>query len=204
MARVRLKTVAARPAGLPLVCMVCGRPAEVHVVKNFAWRPAWVATAFRVSLFVLCIPVALVFMAYGYILTRRATIDGPMCERHRNYWLWRGFWFTAPLLVMLIGIVALGILMLRGIVSGERYGLFFLATFGLLLVWAVAAALLRLGSIRVTEITDDEIVLDGVSREFAEAVGGPRRPVRAAAPTTSDDWEPYDPYPRGTNSNPVS
>jgi hypothetical protein len=215
MARIRLTLSEVRPGALPLVCMACGQTAVTHVSRSFSWRPAWMSTAFRVGVYGLlpvllliglsgffCMPLALaVIIAFllviataaliitVFVTSRRVTVDGPMCDRHRYYWGWRGFWMTAPLLVLTIAVVAQGILMLGQVLPIERYGVLLFATIVLLVGWAATAAILHRTSIRAAEITSDSITLTGLSPEFVEAVRGPE-------PTGQTDWDVYDPYPR--------
>src|SRR5262245_36420107 len=98
MTRIRLRLSEVRPGALPPVCMVCGRASAAHVPKTFSWRPPWMSIAARMALFI-CLPIGMVLMLVGYVQTERVTVDGPMCERHRQYWVWRAFWIYVPLLV---------------------------------------------------------------------------------------------------------
>lgn len=197
MARIRLETAEIRPGALPLVCMACGRPAVTHVSKSFTWRPPGVVTAFWISLFV-CLPLLPIFLIVGIMQTKSKTLDGPMCERHRHYWGWRGFWFSAPLLVLLIAVVTLGVLLMQKLVPDDVFGLLFVGTAVLLLAWAVTAALMQRNSIRAGEITGDSLTLEAVHSDFVDAVQALRRPAKRTEATVPawEQWDRYDPYPR--------
>jgi hypothetical protein len=82
MAVIRLEGRGNEQYDLPEVCMKCGAPAAVRKRKTFSWYPPWVALLLLAGL--------LPFIIVALILTKRRTVDAPLCEDHTNHWLWRG------------------------------------------------------------------------------------------------------------------
>lgn len=166
---------------LPAVCMRCGEPATVRKRKGFAWHPPWVI--------VLIFVAVLVYIIVAAILTKRMTVQAPLCDKHRNHWLGRALiiWLS------LAGLLALGFggFMLAAALEDERGGqseLFPFVCIGSLvagLVWLIVLAVLQTTAIRPTEITDRSITLTGVSPLFVEAVDKERERLEA-------DLEDYD------------
>jgi hypothetical protein len=188
MTRIRLYAAETRPGGLPPLCLVCGRQAVAHVSRTFSWRPPDISLGFWFSVFV-CPPVGLVVFVIGLIRTRRMTVESPVCERHRHYWAWRGFWVAVPILVLAAAVIALGVVALTDKMDEEVFGFLFAGAIGLLVVWAVTVAVLQRTGVRVVRITDEDITLEPVSAEFAAAVRAERQGVRR------EPGEEYDPYP---------
>src|ERR1700720_2814473 len=79
---------------LPMVCMRCGDPANIVKTKRLYWFPRWVYLLFLIH------PILVVIFAL--ILTRRARIQAPLCERHRWHWLVRQAFVWLTLLGLLI------------------------------------------------------------------------------------------------------
>src|SRR5947207_3893913 len=168
MARVRIPLNRVKAAHMPPVCIICGQPVDAHVPKNFTWRPSTLSIGFWVCL-CACLPAALVILAVGAIMnTRRATVECPMCERHRRYWAWRGFWTIAPLLALTATVLVLGILVLTRRVPDDIVAYMFIGTAVLLGLWALGALVVQRSSLRLVEITRDDITLVGAHRDFAD------------------------------------
>jgi hypothetical protein len=149
---------------VPHVCMKCGADAVLEKKTQFAWYPPWI----WVLLFAGVLPYIILVM----VLTRRQRVVVPLCDQHKNHFLFRrifralgyvGLFFGAP------GIFVLGFALsprrgeLASFLCVGWMGLIFLYFFGLE-VWALFT------KIRPSEITDREIVLTNVSPEFAIAL----------------------------------
>jgi len=77
MAEIRLSLREAN-GDLPKVCLVCGRDNELVKKKTFAWQPPWVWVALLLGV----LPFAIIAL----ILTKRATVQAPLCKEHRFHW----------------------------------------------------------------------------------------------------------------------
>src|SRR5260370_16191504 len=188
MARIRLYTEDLRPAALPLACLVCGRPSVTHVTHTFTWRPAWSSPLILVIAFFGCFPLAVALVIVSIVRARRRTLACPLCDRHQHYWAWRGFWVSVPLLVLSAAVITLSILILTEKIPLEMFTYLFVATALLLAGWAAIAALLNRGSIRCLEISEESMLLEPVSAEFAAGVQLERRSVRTT-PEAADLYE---------------
>ncbi|MFL5340644.1 MAG: hypothetical protein ACJ8F7_10880 [Gemmataceae bacterium] len=196
MTRLRLYKEETRPGVLPLICLVCGRPAVVHVPRTFSWSRPWASFILLVVLVFVCFPVGIALVLASVLQTRRMTVDCPLCARHRNYWAWRSSWVVLPLLVLASVVIALAILMMMEHLPLDLFFPVLLTTIVLLGVWTITAVLLSRSVIRPVEITAASITLDPVSPEFAEVVQRERKHGRVAPvkpDVDDDDW--YDPYP---------
>lgn len=174
MGVLRLDSYERNVYDLPELCMKCGAPATVNKQKTFSWFPPWV----WVLLFVCgLLPFAIVAM----ILTKRRTIGAPLCEEHKNHWLWRQLVIVGGFLaLMAIGFMAaiatsdnprggddpVGGLLCAGALVG-------------LVIWLIAAIILQATSIRSSEITDTSFKLTGVSDVFIQAYEQEWRPSPA-------------------------
>lgn len=222
MPRVRIPLAKTKAADMPPVCMVCGGPVDVHVVRTFTWRPPWMKVGFFVSLVgaipiiapflvigylsnwqrlmgpLVCVlpvcsaPAILVLMA-GFLRTRRAEVECPLCERHRRYWTWRNFFLFAPLLTLVAMVLTLASLLMARLIPGGVFGYMIVGTGILLFIWAISASLMQRMSVRADEITDDDITLTPVHTVFVDLLRGDRQKQKNAA---DFGWEDYDPYPR--------
>lgn len=63
---------------LPACCVRCGEPADTRVSHRFSFTPRWVGWLFLLS-WCFAIPVVLA-------VTRRATLDMPLCGPHAVAW----------------------------------------------------------------------------------------------------------------------
>ncbi len=173
MATLRLESYDGNVLELPDLCMQCGEPAAVRKSKNFSWFPPWI----WVLLFVCgLLPFAIV----GMIMTKRRRVEAPLCEEHKNHWLWRQLLVVGSLLgVLAIGFIAWIVLINN---EGNRGGDDALAgilcggSVILLIGWIIMAAIVQSGSIRAKEITDTSITLAGVSEVFIQAYQDEWRP----------------------------
>ena len=95
MADVRLDFDDLNADDLPDLCMKCGQPATTRVGKTFSWTPPW--ARFMGGL------MAMAFM-------KRRSVNVPLCEEHKNHWMWRHLvtWLGlgGVLLVFLLAAVA--------------------------------------------------------------------------------------------------
>jgi hypothetical protein len=162
MARMRLNIREAE-GDLPMVCMRCGAPATVVRPKRMSWYPRWVWILILVNLLVVII--------VAVILTKRATLEAPLCNDHKNHWSNRmiiGFGSFVLLLVVVIGII---VLMAEASpeVQNALGGIAVLGCLAAGLAWLVLLAVLASTAIRPAEITDTNLLLDGVAPAFSDA-----------------------------------
>jgi hypothetical protein len=85
---------------LPNVCMVCGREATLVKRKSFSWNPSWVWVTLLLGL--------LPFLIIALILTKRATVEAPLCAEHKYHWAKRTALVLLGLLVV-IGVLIVAI-----------------------------------------------------------------------------------------------
>lgn len=177
---------------MPPTCIICGQPFAAIVSKQFVWKPKWASLGF--SLLICTLIPALVIMIVGAFHTKRMTVECPMCERHRNYWAWRGFWTIAPLLVLTVFTVVLAISALNGIIPGPVFPILFVATAAFLAIWGAAALIVHRSSLKAIAITDDDITLESVHAAFLDQVRLER--ARMKGRRADADFDDYEPYPR--------
>jgi hypothetical protein len=148
---------------LPSVCMCCGEQATRSKYMKFAWVPRWVW-----GLFVLGMMPGLLVM----FLQKRMSMHMPQCEKHK----WPYFKSTMLgivallyLIVVPFVLIALGAALGRsgvaavGPIMAVVFGAWFAGIFALL----VTAIVIKRRNIRPMMITNDRLVLVGVSDEFA-------------------------------------
>jgi hypothetical protein len=163
MAQIRLRrseTVAER---LPEVCMACGQPATTHIRKSFAWQPPWVIITIFFGL--------LIYVILALILTKRMTVEVPVCDRHRGYWLKRGLWIFLSF-VGFIGFCFAAGFALDAILVRDTIGIICLTCVAALVVWLVSAVVIQSLMIKPKEITDRSITLTKVHPDFVAAFVG--------------------------------
>jgi hypothetical protein len=163
MAVLRLDSYDRKVVELPGVCMQCGAPSTLLKTKTFSWFPPWV----WILLFVCNV---LIFAIVAAIMTKRRTVDVPLCEEHKNHWLWRQLLVIGSLLgVLAIGVVAVMVNSDNGGGDNALAGFLCVGSLILLVVWVILAVIVQASSIRPKEITDHGITLTGVSTAFVEA-----------------------------------
>jgi hypothetical protein len=180
---------------LPAVCMCCGAPASTTKVKKMRWCPPWVG--------VLILAGLLPYVIVAVILTKRATVQAPLCEPHQGHWLnrllliWGSFF--------LFGLVGLaGIIFAVNLPLPDRENAFPFVCIGtiiLLVIWLVIVIVCQNTVIRPREITDAEITLTGVCDAFVNAVEDAREERWARKRDRPRRWDEQDedePRPRQT------
>jgi hypothetical protein len=189
MAEVRLALhEAAGP--LPMVCMYCGKRATMVVTVHMWWHPSWVS-ALR---FLGWIPYWIV----ANMLTKYAMLTCPLCNKHKWYWYVRPVIVVGSMLLFLaVAVSGLMITLDMGRPAQDTaLAVVGIGTLVLIFVWLVIVIIADSTGIRATEITHREICIQGVSDEFAEAVGDPdlarpaRKKKRRPAVEADDDDEP--------------
>lgn len=154
--------------GLPPVCMCCGAAADSTTNRKMSWHPPWIGVLILLGL----IGVVL-YAVFASMMSKRALLAAPLCERHRNHWKMRLVIILVSLLMMtVLGGLAIAVVatdvrgptveMLKGISCG--------VTIFLALAWLILLVTLQNTSIRPKEITDVDLFLTGVSPAFIEAV----------------------------------
>jgi hypothetical protein len=172
MATLRLTRYEVKEDDLPEVCAKCGEPSVTAPAKKFSWHPSWVLVLILVHL--------LIYVIVALVLTKRMTVHLPFCERHRRYWFNRSLFIYGGLFGLLC-LAGVGIVVAVSLEGQADNALFVCVGIALLfLVWLIAAAIVQSMSIRPTEITDDDITLTGLSRDFTDAVKDDRRERKEA------------------------
>jgi hypothetical protein len=181
MAQIRLKPQECVRGYLPLVCVRCGRLAEDSKPYFFSRIPTWMYLAFFAGgipcligafrLHFTVLAVGLVWVAGVYLVRRTATVDLPVCPKHRR----RLGVNTAALvlLVPLIVVMIFAVILLpiwlerRGVrIEGFAFCILPVMLFALLGM----AMVLNRGGIRTSAITDAGVTLKGVHPHFADIV----------------------------------
>jgi hypothetical protein len=198
MADVRMNLEEA-DGGLPAICMRCGEEATVTKTKKMSWCPQWVG-----FLILVAWPIWLVVTL---ILTKRATVQAPLCDNHKGHWFYRTLIILGSLAVFgVLGIGSFALIMSLQQPGGrnDNAGFACLLPVGLFVVWIIILVIVQQTAIRPKEITDTHITIQGVSSEFSEAVQDlqherreRRRERRRRAMEDEEDDEP--PPPRKKN-----
>ncbi len=162
MATVWLDTELCESGDLPDVCLKCGRATSSRVRKTFSWLPGWV------YLFILA--GLLVFVILALILRKSVTAHVPLCQEHKNHWLYRALGIVLGLFAAIGWVVIAAILMGSLPPGSDLNALLGLSILGALLGWLIAAAVVSTTAIRAVEISDRRgLKLNGVCRDFVEA-----------------------------------
>lgn len=165
MARIRIYQPETIRRRLPPVCMQCGARADDYLTKNFSWYPPWVIV------FIFCGLLPLVIIAL--IMTKRMTVECPLCDEHRNHWAkrsrftWLGFFG-----VLVLGV---GFIIAANAIGPQNNdvpidGILGFSWVGIFLIWLVAAAIYQQSAIRPEEITIDDITFVKLSPDFVDAL----------------------------------
>jgi hypothetical protein len=177
MALVRLDRYEVERNRLPEVCMRCGAAATLMKDRTFSWHPPWVDWFIILGL-VLFWPLLIVGIILSSSMTKRMRVTVPLCEGHKNHWLWRKWFIYGGLLgVACLGFGAMAFLISTGPQDPDLQTLAGWTCAGSALVgliWLIAAAIVEKGGIRASEITDEQISLIRVSPAFVEALGRER------------------------------
>jgi hypothetical protein len=162
MATVRLESYDGRVLDLPPRCMRCAAPSTTIRSRKFSWHPQWVT----VLLFVGLLPYVIVAL----ILTKKARVEVPLCDRHKHHWLWRLLFLAGVPVVLVVGTFLLWLLLsnLGGQIRDSASFVWVICA-SLFILWLIAAAIMESLSIRPEEITDTTISLSGVAKAFRDA-----------------------------------
>lgn len=182
MAEIRLGQYEVQEQGLPFFCVKCGQPADLWKRKRFAWRPTWTYWIGGV--------IAMM------VMTKRMTVELPMCQAHKNHWFVRNVISIGGLLGV-FGLLAILIALIavnqppnpRMEPVFEGLAVVFLVGF---LGWLITLFELSATQIRPTEITANSITLTGVSPDFEDAVYEQRNLPRDERPQKKKRRKQYD------------
>lgn len=180
---------------LPPCCMCCGAPASATKAKKMQWCPPWVG--------ILILAGLLPYVIVAMILTKRATVQAPLCDHHQGHWLnrllliWGSFF--------LFGLIGLaGVIFVANLPPPDMDNVLPFVCIGsavILVVWLVIVIACQNTVIRPKEITDTEITLTGVCEAFVNAVEEDREERRARKRDRPRRWDEEDedePRPRKT------
>lgn len=201
MADIRLRVNEA-DGNLPDVCLYCGEPAETTKTRKMSWCPPWVG--------ILILTGVLPYVIVAMVMTRRATVQAPLCDQHQGHWLNRA-------LLMWGSFFLFGLMGAAGLIFGlalpqrdqDTVMPFVCAGAGLLfVVWLVIVVACQNTAIRPKEITESEITLTGVSDVFVDAVEADRDERRArkrqrARIAEEDDEDEVEEKPRRRRPPPL-
>lgn len=155
--------------------MACGQPATTHIKKKFAWQPPWVIITILINI--------LVYAILAIALTKRMTVDVPVCNRHRGYWVKRGLWMFGSFVGLVILCIGGGI-GLDAALGDDGVGFIFgLCTLSFL-GWLIFVIVLQSLMIKAKQITDRTITLVKVHPDFVAAFVG----LRDEDFDDEDDW----------------
>jgi hypothetical protein len=165
MATVRLSEFEALEE-LPAVCMQCGAPATVWKSNKFSWTPSWVLVLFLCGL----LPLLIVYL----ITNKRMKVIVPFCDEHQDHFAWRRRFVAVGLFcIACLGVSA--IIAVSQLPNGQDLSGYLCGGGAVIaLVWLIWAALVSSSGIRPSEITDYDITLTNVSREFKDALNEDR------------------------------
>lgn len=163
MAKVRLSYDQCRHDDLPSLCARCGKPSDVKLKRVFKWHPSWVIVLILFGL--------LPFVIVALLTTKRMKVNVPLCEEHQSHW-WHPKLFGCITLPLLLLLFFIGIVMIPDRPAGNddntvAMGLWITGLAGFV-VCLFAVAIWGSTRIRPLNITDESILLAGVSDEFAD------------------------------------
>jgi hypothetical protein len=156
VAKILLRRHEVEERALPYVCLRCGRPANLWKTKNFILAAPYGAAA----------------------VGKLSRIEVPLCSRHRRHWLWRALFGVLGGLVVASFLIGLaGVAEPQSVSPAWRDAL--IPFFGVgcvgLPLWLPVMLILHFTSVRPTKVTEDDITLAGVSRDFVEKLKEFRR-----------------------------
>ncbi len=161
--------------------MRCGAEADDCSEHTFYWQPAS-ADASQLMAAVLYL-VGFVVIRFGAGL-KKMTVTVPLCDRHKNHFLWPALLQYGGLLVFLLLCVLYVLAVINGPDSFDEMrgvrkdGAKILSMiagsicFAWPVIWLAALGIVGRRGIRATEITDRSITLTNVSPDFADKVNG--------------------------------
>ena len=164
MAQVQLRLRDVEDGNLPAVCICCGEPATTTAKKNMRWFPPWVNVLILAGL----LPYAIV----AAILTKKASLQAPMCAEHTGHWFNRSLlmWGT----FFLFGVVGLGAILFASSLpppqNNDIMPFICIGSAVLLVTWLIIVIAAQSTAVRPNEITDRHLTVKGVSAAFADAV----------------------------------
>lgn len=162
MASIKITSYECRKDLLPGICMKCGQPATVRVSHRFAWHPPWVPVLILVNL--------LIYAIIAMILTKRMTVNMPMCDEHRTYWRKRALWTWLTFAIVVLGSIS-GIGFLQTINPPQRDEYFSYVCFGSVIgfvAWIILLVVLQSTAIKPKMITEHSITLVKVHQDFID------------------------------------
>ena len=186
MARLKLHRYETERDSLPELCMACGQPATAHIRRTFSWFPPW--------LYVLFVPALLIFYIVAMVLTKRMTVEVPVCDRHKGYWWKRTLLMFLPLLAICALTVVLAAV-LEEVHQGSG-GYACVGTAAMFIGWVGILIYIRLNMIWPAEITDTDITLKRVHQDFVAAFERMERPRRRRRDYDDDDFDDRPVRPR--------
>jgi len=183
MAEIRLRLREAA-GDLPDVCMCCGQASTIVKSKNMSWCPSWVG--------ILILGGLLPYLIVAMILTKRMTVQVPLCDQHKGHWFKRTMWTVGTFFLFAAicgGALALGLVMTEGAPRrrDEVTGGVCVLSAILGVIWIVILLIAQNTAIRPAEITDRDITLKGVSQEFVDAVENEQYDDRKSRRSRDDD-----------------
>ncbi len=173
MAEIRLDLREA-DGGLPDVCMCCGEEATTTKTKNMSWYPPWINYLWIAGGPLLVITLSL-------IMTKRAKVQAPFCEQHQGHWFNRLLLMWGSFIVLggLCGMLLLSLAVLPKQTADAIAPFICGGCVVLGIVWLVILIGAQVTAIRTKEITDHDIILEGVSQEFVDIMEDTQRERRA-------------------------
>ena len=185
---------------LPNICMRCGQEATCTKTKNLSWFPPWVSILILAGL----LPYAIV----ATILTKKALLRAPFCDQHKGHWFNRSLlmWGT----FFLFGLLGLGgFIFAANLPRPQNEEVFPFVCVGSLVffvVWAIIVVVCQQTAIRPKEITDREILLEGVCDTFVQAIAEVDRERVARKRKRKEEgrgrWDDDEDEPRPTKRPP--
>jgi hypothetical protein len=186
MPDVRLRRYEAEDGELPRICLRCGASASVTRSKNFSWYPPWVIVLILAGV----VPFAIVAM----VLTKRMRLQAPLCPQHKGHWFNRNLFIVlGALALVILGVASIVLMASLDKQPGPRNnlaGFLCLGVGALGLVWLIAVVIVQATAIRPREITDREMTLMGVAREFVDALDEYRQQARKQRRDEDDQYRP--------------
>jgi Ca2+/Na+ antiporter len=198
MARVRVRLDDAGDGNLPHVCMYCGEETDETTLKTLRWQPPWLGVVLLVGLLGCIVPAIVVYIVVGLVFQKKAVIQAPLCDDHQGHWTNRSLLVVGSFLCFAV----LAALANYVFYSLARPGFDFtsiamILTLVLLVAWIVIAVKAQNSTIQAEEITDREIVIKGVCKEFVSAIAEVEktRRERVSQAIALDDDVPKKPRP---------